>query len=283
MTEKMPEITVASDSLTTDIMVHYSVLGAHVERCMTLQENLRKLYLLDQQVRGIRTRLDHANDRLHAQKVKLTQFNQQQAEMGDQLKHTQAKASALENQSEGIEQRIAHLRQQMQIVKSNKEYSAILIEVNTLKLDKGKLEDEALEQLNQAERLSGELQDIQSRVAEQEKLVEAAASDVQTCKADIGQQLDDLTSRRAEAEQDIPESIRSVFNRMADMHEGEAMATVTEESRRHMEYACGGCYMSIPVERVNALMTQQDQLVLCPSCNRILYLDQDLKASISCK
>ena len=113
-----------------------------------------------------------------------------------------------------------------------------------------------------------------------EKLVARADTEVQACQTEIGQELDQLKNDRTQAEQDIPVDVRTVFNRMADMHEGEGMAPVSEVSRRNREYLCDGCYMSIPVERVNALIIQQDTLVLCPSCNRILYIDQELKASI---
>jgi len=250
---------------------------------MSLQEKLRRLFLLDQQVRGFQGRLDTATGRLAAQQAKLDQLNQQHDELHTQLKHTQAKASGLENQVNDVDQRIERLRQQMQMVKSNKEYSAVLIEVNTLKIDKSKLEDDALEQLNEVDRLNEASQEIQTQIGAQNKLVAGAESDVQACRADIGQELNELNAQRTEAENEVPNDTKVVFNRMADMHEGEAMATVIQESRRNMEYTCGGCYMSIPVERVNTLMTLQDQMVLCPNCSRILYLDQDLKASIGCK
>lgn len=250
---------------------------------MSLQDQIRQLYTLEQQIRGMQRRLDVATRRLEVQQSKLDQFNQQRDELHSQVMQTQAKASALENQSNDVETRIGHLRQQMQTVKSNKEYSAVLIEVNTLKIEKSKLEDEALEQIDHVERLKEDLQQIETSAAEQKILVAGAHAEVDACRGEVGQELSQLRQRRAEAEQGVPEEVRTIFNRMAQMHDGEALAAVTEENRRAMEYSCGGCYMSIPVERVNTLMTRQDRVVLCPSCSRILYLDQELKASIGAK
>jgi len=250
---------------------------------MSLHENLRKLFVLDQQVRGMRKRLDSATGRLNALQAALEQYNQQCDELREQFKHSQAKASTLENQSNDIEQRIEHLREQMQSVKNNKEYSAVLLEVNTLKIDKGKIEDEALEQLSNVDRLKEEVQEIETRVTNQKKLVDGAQSEIEICRSEIGQELDELTAKRATAEQQIPEAVRAQFNRMAHIYEGEAMAEVIEESRRNKEYTCGGCYLSLPVERVNAVMIPDEQVVFCPSCGRILYIDQQLKASISSK
>ena len=250
---------------------------------MSLQDKLRQLFLLDKQVRGLRTRLNSATSRLTVQQSKLSQLTQQQEELKVQLKQTQAKASDLEGQVKESEQRIDHLRDQMQSVKSNKEYSAVLLEVNTLKDEKSKIEDEAIEQLGQIDRLKQDLDENLQRLATQQKLVDGAQADVDKSRAEIGHRLEELMVERDQAASEIPDDARTAFDRIADQHEGETMASVSEENRRHREYSCGGCYMSIPIERFNALMIQSDQIVCCPSCGRILFVDQELKASYTCK
>ena len=250
---------------------------------MTLQERLLELYMLDKQVRGMRGRLDTATARVDTQQSRLDQFKQQQQELQSQHLHGQAKAKSLESQADEIEQRIAHLRDQMQNVKSNKEYSAVLLEVNTHKLEKGKVEDEAIGQLGQVEQLAQELEAINGQVTDQEKLVAAAQDEVSRCRDEVGHELEELEAKRSEAEKTVPDDVCTLFNRMAEMHDGQAMAGVAEASRRHREYTCEGCYLIIPIERVNALMTLPDQVVCCPSCNRILYIEQELKTSIGAK
>jgi uncharacterized protein len=247
---------------------------------MSLHTKLRELFLLDQQVRGMRARLDAATVRENALRGKLDRLAQQRNELAEQHKLVQAKAAGLEHQARDVETRIARLREQMNSVKNNKEYSALLIEVNTIKLEKGKLEDEALDQMAKVETLAQELKQFDAQVGEQEKLVALAKAEVAAAKAEVGTQLDELRQKRDAAEQEVPQESRAQFNRVAVAHDGETMAPVIEESRRHLEYSCGGCYMSIPVERVNALTKNDDQVVICPSCGRILYLDQELKASM---
>jgi predicted nucleic acid-binding Zn-ribbon protein len=108
-----------------------------------------------------------------------------------------------------------------------------------------------------------------------------AQHEVETARAEVGQQLEELQRQRAAAAQDVAPETRAIFNRLADDYEGEALAPVIEENRRRMEYTCGGCYMGIPAERVNTLMTKRDELVQCPACRRILYLEASLRESIS--
>ncbi|MCC7192973.1 MAG: hypothetical protein IT444_09360 [Phycisphaeraceae bacterium] len=248
---------------------------------MSLQQKLRDLFILDSQLRGMRTRLDGSTKRLEKQKTKLDLIERQRAELADQIKQNSVKASALEKQVKDVDLRVETLRAQMNSVKNNKEYSALLIEVNTLKLDKGKLEDQALEQMTKVDQLKGQAGELDGKAEEQQKLVVIAESEVNKSREELGTQLDELTAKRDAAEQEVPVEVRIQFNRLSEIHEGEALAPVTEESRRNMEYNCGGCYMGLPVERVNALMRRPDDLVLCPSCGRILYMEEDLKASFT--
>lgn len=251
------------------------------KREMTVQEKVYALFLLDRQVRGLRTRLDASLRMQRAQQNKLDQLQTQHRELTDQHRHAQVQATAMERQSKDAEERIVRLREQMNTVKNNKEYQALLVEVSSLKLEKGKLEDAALEALGKVDQIKAQLDDVAARIAEQQKLLSGAASQVESARAEVGEQLDQRTAERQAAAEELPPDVRDTFNRLAHVHDGEAMAPIVEEDRRRREYSCGGCYMSIPVERVNALMMGRQSLILCPSCERILYIGEEIKASIA--
>jgi predicted nucleic acid-binding Zn-ribbon protein len=247
---------------------------------MSIHEKLQQLYLCDQQLRGIRKRLDSASSRLKSQQSKLGQLGSQRQEIASQLKSAQVKASTGEGQMKDLDQKIDHLREQMNHVKNNKEYSAFLIEVSTFKNEKDKLEEVVLGQMGQVDRLVRELKEVEGKYLEQEKVVAAAQAEVDIRGAEIRDQLEEITSKRAMAEGAVPSDARTIFNKLLYLHEGEAMATVVEENRRYNEYSCGGCCISIPVERVSGLMNRQEEIICCPNCGRILYLDEEFKASM---
>ncbi len=250
---------------------------------MPLQDQLYDLFLLDQQVRGLRTRLDAATRRLGAQSNKLDQLRQQQTELSDQVKHGQAEVSSLEHEASDLDERVKKLREQMNNVRNNKEYSAMLVEVNTFKDEKGKLEDQALEKMGEVDATGQRLAEVQAQVTDQVKLVELAQAEVQSSKDEVGDQLADATAKREIAADQIPSDRLAQFERLADNYDGETLGEIEEQDRRRREYTCGGCYMELPIERVNALMMKPDELVTCPSCNRFLYIKQELKAEIGAK
>lgn len=248
---------------------------------MSLTGDLYELFLIDQQVRGLSRGLNAAAAHLKTQHARLDQIRGQLAELTDQLKHVQAAAATLENDAATINQRVEKHRDQMNSAKNNKEYSALLVEINTLKIEKGKVEEQALEQLGKAETLKAQVEAMKLKVTEQEKVRQHAEQKLAERRAEVGDQLEQVKARRATAARQVPAQSLSVFEKLSEATDGEAMAEVNREDPRS-DYTCGGCYMALPMERVNLLATT-DNVVRCPSCTRILYLATETRAALSSK
>lgn len=248
---------------------------------MTLQEQLKELFVLDSHLRGLRRRLDAGLGRRQAQERKLAQLQQQQAELNEQMRREQVAATTLEHQTQDIDNRINKLREQMNSATSNKQYQAMLVEINTLKLDKSKIEDQALEKLNQVEQLKTALAELAEQALQQQKLVDLAIREVAAAREEVGEQVDDVTSKRDQALQAIPPDARDVFDRLTDAHDGEFLAGVEEADRRRREYNCAGCYMQLPINIVSTLISRPDELVCCPNCQRILYVENNLREALA--
>ncbi|MEM9414164.1 MAG: C4-type zinc ribbon domain-containing protein [Planctomycetota bacterium] len=248
---------------------------------MPLQDQLRAFYELDQRVRAMRSRLDAAINRHAAQERKKSQLDQQAAELRDQLKQNQAKAALLESEASGLEAKITGLRDKMNAVTSNKEYSALLVEVNTGKLEQGKHEELAIAAMTKVEELTAELEALQARVDEQGRIAKAAEADVEEARGEVGEQLEALNRERDAAGEPIAPAVRKQFDRLCEVHDGEAMAGIQEQNKRRMEYTCDGCYTLIPVETVNTLITRPDEVVTCSNCERILFVSEEIRDSLS--
>ena len=59
---------------------------------------------------------------------------------------------------------------------------------------------------------------------------------------------------------------------MANKFEGEVLVEVSQSGLKKSDYTCGGCFMSVPLEVVNSLMSR-DEMIICPICGRVLVLD----------
>lgn len=250
---------------------------------MSLQQQIKDLHLLDAQVRGLSGRLNAATRRRDAQANKLEQLQTQHRELEEQLKHCQAAATAAEKQVAEVDARIDEHREQMNTVTSNKQYSALLVEVNTLKDQKSKLEEQALAEMTGVEECRNSLGELDQQIAEQQKLVASADAEVEAARSEVGDRLDDVKKQRDDAANELPDDVLRDFERLADAYEGEAVVEIEEQDRRRMEYTCGGCFMSLPFETVNKLLTRTDEIVHCTNCNRILYAGSELKEALTPK
>jgi predicted nucleic acid-binding Zn-ribbon protein len=71
--------------------------------------------------------------------------------------------------------------------------------------------------------------------------------------------------------QKIPPESLSIFKRVAETYDGEAMSQIEQQDINSTIFSCGGCFMGLPAEAVNVL-SNKDEILRCPNCTRILYL-----------
>lgn len=250
---------------------------------MSLIERLLNLYRVDSQVRGLRKRLDSAQRYLDTQTKMQAQVNEQLDELQTRNRHLQATIGNAENEIAAIDEQLEKFRADLNTAVTNKQYSAVLTEMNTVKTRRGEIEDQMLKYMEQIEEHEKEIEDIQGQLAERTTVVEHAAAQLEQRKTDVGERLSELEEERKLAAADIPGRELAIFDHLADMYDGEVMSAIEEIDRRHHEYACGACNMRITFEQVNSALSGSDTLVTCTACDRILYMQDELKGALSPK
>ena len=240
---------------------------------------LHRLQSIDKQLRTIRDRIESKRRVVQVRRRKTAAIQRQLTDAHQRIKDAQAEADRLELDRIARENDIGRLRETLNQVKTNKEYAAVLTELNTDKADMAKFEDAALAALTRVDDFKAEetthtqsLEQQESRVAEVERTAQATEDQ-------FGGQVTNLEAQRSEACLDIPGDVLGIFERACEAHEGEAMAIVQQIHPKRTEYICGGCNMSITLETVNSLQSR-DTILPCQTCSRILYLDQPTGAAV---
>lgn len=247
---------------------------------MSLTERLLTLYRVDSQVRGLRSRLDSARRYLDAQQKRVDELEQQKGELEARKRQTQAKIANFESETSTIDERISKLRDELNAASTNKQYSALLNEVNQLKAKRSETESRALEQMEAVDELDAELDRVAGELREREAIRDRAKGELEERRADVGDRLAELEGERDAAAAEIPKDELEEFNELAETYDGEAMAQVQEIDRRRREYACGACNIHLPIEVVSNLLGGGDQIVRCPACRRILHLHEETRGAL---
>ena len=188
-------------------------------------------------------------------------------------------ADRLELELKEKDEHVSKLRTSLNTAKTNKEYAAILTEINTFKADNAKVEESELKLLQ-------EIDTVGEQVAQAEKAVQVAEQRLGEIESNCTEQIEklnalieELSAKRTQAAEGLPREALYIFQRLAEKYEGQAMAAIEEQGKKPpFTYVCGGCFMGLNTEHVNALKVR-DQIRTCDNCGRILYLNEQTQES----
>jgi hypothetical protein len=243
---------------------------------------LVRFYQADQSVREAEARLDAATKDVRVQERRVNDLAERQRLGQVKLRETQSQAGQLDLDIKSRDAHIEKLRTQQQAAHNNKEYQAFLVEINTQKVDRGKVEDQTLRVLGDVDKLSKEQVDLTAQLeAERTKLAsmkQAIGDRIAHLQADI----DRLKPERDQAAAAVPAKAMDSYQKLAERFDGEAMSAVSKPDRRREEYVCTACNMDLVLDVYNRLHNRDD-LLFCPSCRRILYIPDDLPPEVAVK
>jgi predicted nucleic acid-binding Zn-ribbon protein len=240
---------------------------------MSVTLQLLKLFQVDKQLRGLRSRLDGAEKFLAQQKAQLKEIDDKKNSLDAQVKQLRASQANDEGEAARVETRINTLREQMNSMKTAKEYGAAVSELNNYKEAKTKAEESALESMTKVEQLEGQLAELKKQREERAKLVAQADTDRTAREAEIKDRLEELKAQRAALAKDIPQDALNILEGLIKMRGDDAMCSVEILDRRNHEYSCSGCMMTLPVEVVNTMLA--GRLTRCVSCSCIVYTEEE--------
>ena len=187
------------------------------------------------------------------------------------MKLTRVQIDRLELELKGRDERIAKLRAALNMAKTNKEYAAILSELNTSKADNAKIENQVLDLMKNIEVDEAGCGQIQEQIDEQKTKVNQLRRDNEVKAAKYEAEIEDIQAEWDQMAKTIPPEVLEVFKRVAETYDGEALAAAGKENEKTEVFSCGGCFMRLPAENVNQLMTKDD-IIRCSNCTRILVL-----------
>ena len=248
---------------------------------MALIDNLLTLYKVDRQVRSLQSRVESAQIYLNVQNKQMDTIAVERAENDQQLMQRKANIAIVETETGSIDSRVEHLREDLNKAVNDKEYKALLAEMNTLKDRRRAFEDEELIEMSAVESLEANATEINTRAEERTKVLQVAQNELQTRQSEIAEQLAELEKERGSAAAVIPEDILSDFDEIADDYDGESMASIEIIDKKRKEYSCTSCSLHLPMETVAVLMGSKETVVKCGQCDRILFLEEASREALS--
>lgn len=201
-------------------------------------------------------------------------LNHQVQDLSTQLRQLHAQVGNNQNEVRSLDERITKIRNELNATTNSKQYNMLLGGLKSAENDKRELEDQGKALQDKITQVQTKVDGLQGVRTERGGLRDSAQGELDQRLSDVSERLAELERDRARAASAIPPEQLDAFDRVAALHDGEAMASVVTISARHREYACGACNCEIPFESYSRLRGHPDSIVQCMNCQRILHLEQ---------
>ena len=181
------------------------------------------------------------------------------------------KRRAEEKEVTGVQTRLAKYKDQLLEVKTNREYTAMLHEIEAAQNDIRTREDRILEIMMESDELNAGIKTSEAdlKAAEKETAAERALLDTEMTQ--LKAVIDKTTTEREKLVADIDRRILAIFETTAKGRKGVAVAEAKDG-------LCTICHVRLRPQVFNEVR-KNESIIQCDSCRRILYFAGNTEAA----
>ena len=226
-------------------------------------KSLIDLQACDTEMGNLQSRIAEGPMKIKELENQLVDMDSEYEAAETQLEDLRRLRREIDSDIEAINGKIDKANTKLSNIKSNKEYKAALKEIDELTREKSKLEDKAIELMEQVDALSE-----QCRVKKEER--ERVHEEINQEKERIVQEMNamdkaiqSLSRKRGKFCKKVSDDLLRKYDFIRERKAGLALTPV-------FNGVCQACHMEIPPQRYNELI-RGEKLLDCPNCHRIIY------------
>lgn len=160
-------------------------------------------------------------------------------------------------------QKVEKLKSRTSEIKNNKEYQALLKEIEAAQQENKAIEDDILVLMEKIDAAAAQITAAEQRAKEEETAVLAEQKQMEETSAKLEEEMKSAEQARQVLMSRLDHFVLARYQTLLAAKGGVAMAEARNES-------CAGCYMSIPPQ-VFVNVKKNESIITCPNCGRILY------------
>jgi len=235
---------------------------------MTELSYLIQLQSHDNVISGLNEKASALDPLIQARNKSLENLRGQLKSGKDFVQKLQLRKKELETNIAEKENQIKKYQGELNSLKSNEAYKAMLSEIEKAKNDLSKIEDDLLMVLEQIDQQQATYKKDEDQFKKEEATIK---SEIKTLEEDKAKFLADATTKTEERNKyadTIPGPLRNQYEALRQNRSGVAIVALEKNT-------CSGCRMSLPPHKVNEVKIAK-HMVICDSCSRILYLPPEV-------
>jgi predicted nucleic acid-binding Zn-ribbon protein len=228
--------------------------------------HLVKLQELDSQLQQLESLKGDLPSQVSRLSDKLSDAENNLKDSEDKLKAYQKERAITEMEIKAFEGKQTKYQTQLFNVKTNREYDAVTLEIENVKIEVGKKESRLLELMDIEEETRQYIETIQEETEKIKNQFDEKSIELKKRLANTEKDEAALHDQRDKLLRKLEKRIVATYDRIRNAKNGYAVVPVIRN-------ACGGCFKTLPPQRILEIR-QMNRLFLCEVCGRILVWDE---------
>lgn len=226
---------------------------------------LRELQQLDLETERIRAERHRFEQELNALQEDVDRIQSMAERLTQELETLEAEKRELDQALAQESDNVRKAEERLPSIKTQKEYVAVLKEVDTAKKLNKEIEERIAQKNAEISAVEQDKQEKEAELAAQQEKVADRKAELESKMSEYDSSLTESEGTRAELSEKIPRPLRRRYQLLVDRR-GTAVVEVRQGT-------CLGCNMQLPPQAYNKLY-RGDEIETCPHCNRLVYLEQ---------
>ncbi len=228
-----------------------------------LIEQLVALQEIDLVIDKIDSEIKQEQDGLDGRFSSLVEREGLISEQETQIEELEKERRTLEDE---MTDKIAHVKERqskMMQVQTSREQTALLKEIEDAKKNVKENEEKIVSIMEQVEKLTAETTEEKNLLKAEKTLVDEEKEKVKTVIDELSKGKKTKKNRREKQAGAVNGSMIQKYEILRERRNGLAIVNV-------LDGVCQGCFMNLPPQKYNMLL-RGDQVLECPSCQRLIY------------
>lgn len=246
-------------------------MAGHLDAIVALHRALVQLADLEEKLAGVPEWMEDLHRQHQDAQAELTALEESAAEAEREKRQA-------EGEIEDLEERLKRYQEQISQVSTQREYGALLKEIDTAKARIKELEEEALAAMGRIETTDQERAARREGFQELDQRYREELGKWEQEKPSVAARAEELRREIEALRQSIPRPVLAQFDRIAARYEGEAVAYIRETERPGSGpriWHCSACHYRVRPQVVTEVQ-HNGSLVQCDSCKRILCFAEEI-------
>ena len=190
----------------------------------------------------------------------------------EEIENLQKQRKDLELEVQGENDHMAKAKTKLPAVKTNKEYTAILVEVDAIKEKVSKIEDMELEIMEALEIKAKEIPEVEKKCKEEDAYFNEYRLKKETEEKRFKQELEELVEKRKNISAQLETVILKRYEKILNSREGKAVVGLREN-------ICQGCFQQVLPQMVIEVKVAE-KIHQCEGCIRFLFWEEASETTV---